>query len=114
MGIAAADLQNNDTIDLHITNYQSESSSLFLSESGIFKDRNLKFRIAVDSHGVLGFGTQAIDYDNDGLRDLVVTNGHIDDAVENEGTFRQPAQLFANLRNRFELVAVDDPFRILG
>jgi len=109
MGIAAADLQNNDTIDLHITNYQSESSSLFLSESGIFKDRNLKFRIAVDSHGVLGFGTQAIDYDNDGLRDLVVTNGHIDDAVENEGTFRQPAQLFANLRNRFELVEVDDP-----
>lgn len=34
-----------------------------------------KFRIAVDSHGVRGFGTQAIDYDNDGLRDLVVTNG---------------------------------------
>jgi hypothetical protein len=39
MGIAAADLQNNDTINLHLTNYQSESSSLFLSDSGVFRDR---------------------------------------------------------------------------
>ena len=109
MGVAAADLINNGTIDLHITNYQSESASLFLNESGMFRDRNLNFRVAEDSQRVLGFGTQALDYDNDGLRDLVVTNGHIDDAVDNEGTFKQPAQLFANLRTQFEVVPVTDP-----
>ena len=109
MGVAAADLLNNGTIDFHITNYQGESASLFLNESGMFRDRNLKFRVAEDSQRVLGFGTQAFDYDNDGLRDLVVTNGHIDDAVDNEGTFKQPAQLFANLRTHFEVIPVDDP-----
>lgn len=40
------------------------------------------FRIAVDSLAVRGIGTQAIDCDNDGLRDLVVTNGHIDVSVK--------------------------------
>ena len=109
MGVAAADLLNNGTLDLHITNYQSESASLFVNQSGMFKDRNLRFRIAEASQSVLGFGTQAFDYDNDGLRDLVVTNGHIDDAVDNEGTFKQPAQLFANLRTHFEVVPVIDP-----
>ncbi|MDG2220215.1 MAG: FG-GAP-like repeat-containing protein [Rubripirellula sp.] len=108
MGVAAADLKNNGTIDLHVTNYQNESASLFIGESGLYQDQNLKLKIAVDSFGVLGFGTQAIDYDNDGLRDLVVTNGHIDDAVSNQGTFRQPAQLFANRGYGFELIPVED------
>lgn len=108
MGVAAADLKNNGTIDLHVTNYQNESASLFIGESGLYQDQNLKLKIAVDSFGVLGFGTQAIDYDNDGLRDLVVTNGHIDDAVTNQGTFRQPAQLFTNRGYGFELIPVKD------
>ena len=109
MGVAAADLQNNGVIDLHITNYQNESASLYLGEAGLYQDKNLKLRIAEPSYSVLGFGTQAIDYDNDGRRDLVVTNGHIDDAVSNAGSFRQPAQLFANLQNQFQVIDVQDP-----
>ncbi len=108
MGVAAGDFQNNGTLDLHITNYQDENASLFLSERGMYQDRNVQQRIASASHAVLGFGTQSIDYDNDGRRDLVVTNGHIDDAVDNSAPFRQPPQLFANLGGRFELVDVSD------
>ena len=74
----------------------------------MFTDRYLGFKIAEESARVLGFGSQAIDYDNDGFRDLVVTNGHIDDAIENKGGFKQPAQLFINAGNEFRLGSVTD------
>jgi hypothetical protein len=91
-----------------VTNYQDESVSLFLGEDGMYRDRHLQFELASDSKAVLGFGTQWIDYDNDGRRDFVVTNGHVEDAIENTGPFRQAPQLFANLGNRFELAPVSD------
>ena len=108
MGVAAGDLDGNGTIDLHVTNYEQENVSLFLSDDGTFQDRNIQYRLAKDSHEVLGFGTQAIDYDNDGLTDLVVANGHIEDAVENKSSFRQLPQLFSNLGGQFQLAAVSD------
>ncbi len=108
MGIAAGDLTNNGALDLHITNYQNECASLFLSNQEMFTDRHLGFKIAEESARVLGFGSQTIDYDNDGFRDLVVTNGHIDDAIENTGGFKQPAQLFINAGNEFRLGSITD------
>ena len=108
MGIAAGDLTNNGALDLHITNYQNECASLFLSNQEMFTDRHLGFKIAEESARVLGFGSQTVDYDNDGFRDLVVTNGHIDDAIENTGGFKQPAQLFINAGNEFRLGSITD------
>ncbi len=108
MGVAASDFENNGTLDLHITNYQDESVSLYLGRDNVFRDRNIQFKLAKPSASVLGFGTQAIDYDNDGRRDLAVTNGHIDDAVENTAPLRQPPQLFCNLGEEFHLADVTD------
>lgn len=108
MGIAAADLDDSGTIDIHITNYQDRNSSLFMNLGEAFLERNVQFGMATASQAVLGFGTQAIDYDNDGDRDLVVTNGHIEDALSIDAPFEQPLQMFANLRGRFELTDVED------
>ena len=108
MGVAAGDFDRNGSLDLHITNFHGESVSFYLNEGGLFQDRNVQFGLVRDSVSVLGFGTQAIDYDNDGKLDLVVANGHIENALSIAGPFQQPAQLFCNLGDRFELVGVAD------
>ncbi|MAI30809.1 MAG: RNA-binding protein [Rhodopirellula sp.] len=108
MGVAAGDLNGNGLLDLHVTNFQNESVSLFVNEQGFFQDRNVQFDLARPSAAVLGFGTQALDYDNDGTLDLVVANGHIEKAVDLNAPFFQPAQLFRNVGDRFELLEVAD------
>ncbi len=109
MGIAAGDFDNSGTLDLHIANFQNESACLYLAHSNYFQDRAAQFRLGVPSYEVLGFGSQALDYDNNGSLDLAVTNGHIDDYRTMSGPFRQKSQLFANLGNRFEETKVSDP-----
>ncbi|MCO8122300.1 FG-GAP-like repeat-containing protein [Stieleria sp. TO1_6] len=109
MGIASSDFDKNGSLDLHIANFQNESVCLYLNQGAIFRDRAMQFQLGVPSRSVLGFGSQALDYDNDGLPDLVVSNGHIDKYNTMSGPFEQLPQLFANLGGRFESVAVDDP-----
>ncbi|MCC9602495.1 FG-GAP-like repeat-containing protein [Stieleria sp. JC731] len=108
MGIASGDFDRNGWLDFHITNFQRENVSYYLNHSGRFKDRNIQYGLSEPSSSVLGFGTQSIDYDNDSDLDLVVANGHIEDAIANHAPFQQPMQLFANRRDRFELADVDD------
>ena len=108
MGIAAADFDQNHEIDFHVTNYQQEESSLFQAEGGAFQDLNVRYQLAIPSKVVLGFGSQPIDYDNDGRIDLAVTNGHIERAVLIKAPFEQPAQLFRNVGGAFELATVRD------
>jgi len=109
MGIAAGDFDNTGTLDLHVTNFQNESACLYLAQGSFFQDRAAQFRLVVPSYDVLGFGSQALDYDNNGFLDLAVTNGHIDDYSTMSGPFRQKPQLFANRGNRFEERQVSDP-----
>ena len=108
MGVAAGDLTGNGMLDLHITNFQNEKVSLYLNNDGFFQDRNVQFGLGLPSVAVLGFGTQCLDYDNDSRLDLVVANGHIEKAADLNASFRQPAQLFGNLGDRFELIDVED------
>ena len=109
MGIAVGDVDNSGTIDIHISNYQNRNSSLFLNLGESFLEKNVQYGLAEASQAVLGFGTQTLDYDNDGLLDLVVTNGHIEKAITIDEPFEQPAQLFSNVGGRFKLIDVNDP-----
>lgn len=108
MGIAAADFDKSGTLDLHIANFQNESNCLYLGRDGFFQDRAVQYKLSLPSLSVLGFGSQALDYDNNGLPDLLVTNGHIDQYETMSGPFKQLPQLFANLGDRFEEVGVED------
>ncbi|QEG00953.1 ASPIC and UnbV [Stieleria maiorica] len=109
MGVAAGDFDGNGALDFHVTNFQDENSSLFLNHDGMFQDRNVGFGLARASKSVLGFGTQAIDYNNDGSLDLVVTNGHIEQSAVIAAPFEQPPQLFRNQGSGFEIQDVVDP-----
>lgn len=109
MGIASSDFDANGQLDLLITNFQNESVCLYLNRDGVFRDLATKYKLDVPSRGTLGFGSQSFDYDNNGLPDVAVCNGHIDKYQSMSGPFEQPPQLFANLGDRFEQVAVTDP-----
>ena len=108
MGIACGDFDKNATLDLHIANFQNESVCLYLNRGSFFQDRASQYRLGVPSRSVLGFGSQALDYDNNGKLDIAVTNGHIDNYQNMSGPFQQMAQLFCNRGPRFELVSVTD------
>ncbi len=114
MGIAVGDFDNSGSIDLHISNFYNESSSLYLSQDGMFRDLNVKFGIDRSSKSVLGFGTQVLDYSNDGWLDLVVGNGHVENLESAGIPFRQKTQLLTNLANEFAISEIDDPSSYWG
>ena len=106
MGIAVADFDGNGTRDIHITNFYQEPVSLFMNRGGSFEDRCVQYRLHRDSSSVLGFGCQAIDYNNDGRPDVAVTNGNIEKAPGEP--LQQSPQLFVNLESKFMLAEVQD------
>ncbi len=46
MGIASGDFDGSHTLDLFITNFEREASSLFLNRGGIFQERSVLYRLA--------------------------------------------------------------------
>ncbi|MDE0863171.1 MAG: FG-GAP-like repeat-containing protein [Rubripirellula sp.] len=108
MGIAVADFDGDSRMDFHVTNYENESSNLYIKRDRAFQDRNRQYKLGESSREWVGFGTQAIDYDHDSDVDLLVANGHLDDAISIRGTFAQPLQLFCNRGRTFEELEVTD------
>ncbi|MEM8668784.1 MAG: FG-GAP-like repeat-containing protein [Planctomycetota bacterium] len=108
MGIATGDFNHDGTLDLHITNFHSESANLFLQSSGGFTDYAVRYRLDESSLPYVGFGTKAVDIDRNGWLDLVVTNGHIFDMSSYGEGFQMPPQLLMNRGSSFEQVDVED------
>ncbi len=103
MGIAASDFNRDGALDLYVANYENEDANLYVRSGDAFKDLTRQYRLARPSRNLVGFGAQGIDFENDGDVDLVVSNGHLDDALSNRGTHAQPLQLYQNNARRFTL-----------
>lgn len=104
MGIASGDFDRNGTLDLHVTNFRKEPVNLFLqSQAGFFVDQATDYGLSKPSFGVLGFGTQAADVDNDGWLDIAVLNGHVYDARFEGTPFQMRPQLFRGGQKNFVL-----------
>ena len=102
MGVDAADFTNSGKSGLAITNFEGEMIGLYRSDSGTYRDIATDAGVGFPSRNSLGFGCVFADLDLDGLMDLVVANGHIDDTVRNiRGNVghAQPPQLFLNQGN---------------
>ncbi len=97
MGVAAGDLNDDRLLDLFVTNFYEQSNTLYLQRPGLlFEDATRKAGLREPSWRFLGFGTQCLDADLDGLMDLVVANGHVLDLSARGVPFRMRPQLFHN------------------
>ena len=97
MGIACADFNRDHRPDLHVTNFHNEVNTLYLNQSDmLFRDATRSGGLASPTRKMLGFGTQAVDFDLDGLTDIFVANGHIDDFRDDGQAWKMPPQLFRN------------------
>lgn len=102
MGIACGDYDQDGWHDLLVTNFFAEPNTLFRNIRGTtFEESTDAAKLRVPSHNVLGFGTEFLDFDNDGKLDLFVANGHVDDLSWNNPHehFRMPPQFFRNEGN---------------
>lgn len=103
MGVAAGDFDSNGKIDLHVTNFWEQSSTLYMQQpGGLFLDQAPRYGLESLTYALLGFGTQAADFDLNGKTDLAILNGHIEDYRVIGHPFRMKPQLLLGSEAGFQ------------
>ncbi len=110
MGIAASDFDLDGDLDFYVTGFAGEHNVLYEQvNAGLWTDATNRLDLVKPTLPMVGFGTQAIDVDNDGIDEIMVTNGHVG-AFNDAGSspYEQPLQIFRRGQDgRFELVDDD-------
>jgi hypothetical protein len=110
MGVVAQDLDGDGRIDLFITNLVNESNTFFRNLGNApFQDATLGAGLDAPSRPKTGFGDAALDADNDGLLDLFVANGHVDDRPWANSPMAQTPLFFRGRGPGRFLVTRDEP-----
>lgn len=105
MGVDSGDYDNDGRLDLLVTTYFGQQTSLY------HNDGHDCFSVASGSSGLgpptipsVKFGVAFADLDNDGWLDIVSANGHVRDNVSSfdaSQSYRQYMQVFRGKRGRF-------------
>jgi hypothetical protein len=100
MGVDSADFNQDGWMDLFVTNLDHEFYGLYQNKHDeSFEDKAGPTGVARATQMMSGWGAKFFDFDNDGLLDLFVANGHPDDVIDkiNPGvTYSEPLLLFQN------------------
>ncbi|HZP82676.1 MAG TPA: CRTAC1 family protein [Chthonomonadaceae bacterium] len=100
MGIDATDAASDGKTHLVIANYSGVQTSYYEQiQPGVFQDRRTPVGVGPPSTNLLGFGAFFFDYDNDGWKDLLVVNGHVEDDIEQKQPdvrYAEPPLLYHN------------------
>jgi enediyne biosynthesis protein E4 len=104
MGTEFADYTGDGRLDLVVTNHEFETHSLFRNDGGgVFTDTTVESGLGPATLPFVGFGVAFFDFDNSGVLDLGIVNGHV---IDNTPIFRagsshaQRKLLFRNLNGR--------------
>jgi hypothetical protein len=98
-GTMGVDFDNDGNLDLVLLNYQKQPNGLYENEgNGFFKDVSFVRGMGY-SLPYVGWGTDFLDVDNDGDKDIFVANGHLQDQVQRYDSttiYAQQNQLLVN------------------
>src|SRR5260370_24068482 len=105
MGTIFADLDDDGLPDILTTALPYEYYALFHNlGKGQFNYSSVSTGLAKATRPYGGWGIQAFDYDNDGIKEVFVANGHVMDNIEATQphlSTREPALLLKYAENRF-------------
>ncbi len=114
MGVTVGDYDNDGLMGIFVTNFENEQNTLYKNLGGRgFMDISAEARVAQPAKPFVGWGTSFEDFDNDGLLDLLIVNGHVYPQMElvksaTVAGFRQPFLLHRNLGDgKFEDVTAN-------
>jgi len=100
MGVDATDVDGDGRPELFVTNFLNEYNNLYHNQGkGFFEDISVSSGLGPDSLPEVGWGTLLTDLDNDGLPDVLVVNGHVDDNTLEFGRnepYQQKAKVWRN------------------
>jgi enediyne biosynthesis protein E4 len=101
MGLAVGDYNRDGRVDFYVSNFSDDYSVLFKNEgNGIFSDVTYQAGLVEPTIPFLKWGVGFLDFDNDGLLDIFVANGHVFPIIDKQDygtTWAQRPQLFRNL-----------------
>jgi len=103
MGVDFGDYDHDGKLDIYVTNFTDQPNNLYHNlNAQSFNDAGWASKTGQPSYPYVKWGTGFVDFDNDGWWDIFVANGHVYpqvDAIPGNVKYRQPMQLFRNLRN---------------
>jgi enediyne biosynthesis protein E4 len=104
MGVAVADYDEDGHMDIAKTNFSDDVPNLYRNNGdGSFDDRVYQSGLGGYTQYV-GWGIHFADVDHDGLKDLLMINGHVYPEAERlpGQQYRQPRLLYWNVGGRFK------------
>jgi enediyne biosynthesis protein E4 len=100
MGVDAGDANDDGLPDFVVTNFDHQYHSLFVNRGSFpFDNATVSSHLSALTWPYVGWGVQFIDYDNDGVLDLIFTNGHIEQWIHqtlSDVTYLEPLLLLRN------------------
>ncbi|HEX3121448.1 MAG TPA: CRTAC1 family protein, partial [Candidatus Acidoferrum sp.] len=100
MGVDAGDIRNDKRFGLVVTHLDQQIARVYANQGdGSFEDATFQSKLSYATFHSSGFGTRFLDYDNDGLSDIFMANGHVLDNIEryHPGTlYAEPKMMFRN------------------
>ena len=117
MGADFADYSNDGLPDIFINALAHQGYALFRNEGPLFEYVSGRTGVSEISTQHSGWGTKFVDYDNDGLRDIFVAQGHVMDNIEltqPDLQYEEPLVLMRNTGDGFVDVSSSsgDPFQV--
>src|SRR5712664_2498197 len=101
MGIGVGDYNRDGKLDLFITTFSDDYKTLYRNDGDAnFTDISFRAGLGTPTIPFLAWGAGFLDFDNDGLLDIFIANGHVypgADRTEWGTTWAERPQLFRNL-----------------